>query len=260
MFSKLFGSKKKKKEKIEVAYNGQPLVNDLSFLAVDMHSHFIPGIDDGAQTIEDSIELITSMQQLGYKRIVTTPHIKVDHYANTPATIMNGLAEVKQALAERGINMPVHAAAEYYIDDYFLSLLDTEQLLTIWKNEVLVEISFMFEPIQLGEIIFRLTSRGYQPIMAHPERYAYFHHDFDKYEELKNRGCYLQMNINSLLGYYGKPVKQVAEKLFSMGMYDYVGTDMHNLKHTEVVQKLVQTPELLALLQSKPLRNPMIQF
>lgn len=257
MFSRLFGSKKK--EKIEVAYNGQPLVKDLSFLAADMHSHFLPGIDDGAQTIEDSIELITNMQQLGYKRIVTTPHIKVDHYPNTSAIIMSKLAEVKTALNERGIDMPVHAAAEYYIDDYFLGLLDTEPLLTIWKNEVLVEISFMFEPIQLGDIIFRLTSRGYQPIMAHPERYMYYHHDFDKYEELKNRGCYLQMNINSLAGYYGKQVKQVAEKLFSMGMYDYVGTDMHNLKHTDVVRDITQHDELMALLQSKPLRNPMIQ-
>lgn len=258
MFSRLFGSKKK--EKIEFAYNGQPLVNDMSFLGADMHSHFLPGIDDGAQTIEDSIELITQMQQLGYKRIVTTPHIKVDNYPNTSNIILSQLAEVKHALAERGINMPIHAAAEYYIDDYFLTLLDTEPLLTIWKNEVLVEISFMFEPIQLGEIIFRLTSRSYQPIMAHPERYMYYHQDFDKYEELKNRGCYLQMNINSLMGYYGKAVKQVAEKLFSMGMYDYVGSDMHNIKHAEVVHSITQKQDIMALLQSKPLRNPLIQF
>ena len=87
----------------------------------------------------------------------------------------------------------------------------------------------------------------------------YYHHDLDKYEELKNRGCYLQMNINSLMGYYGKPVKQVAEKLFAMGMYDYVGTDMHNLRHTEVVQNITRKEDIMALLQSKPLRNPLIQ-
>lgn len=258
MFSRLFGSKKK--EKIETAYNGNPLVSDFSFLGADMHSHYIPGIDDGAQNMEDSIAMIQRMQQMGYKRVVTTPHIKVDHYPNTSAIIQNGLAELKLALAERGIDMPVHAAAEYYIDDYFLQLLESEPLLPIWKNEVLVEISFMFEPIQLNEIIYRITTSGYQPIMAHPERYMYYHDNFDKYEELKNRGCYLQLNINSLTGYYGKPVKQVAEKLFDRGMYDYIGSDMHNTKHTDVVQSIMNNPDLMALLQSKPTRNTLIQF
>lgn len=258
MFSRLFGSKKK--EKIEVAYHGGPLVDDFSFLGADMHSHLIPGIDDGAQTIEDSIELITRMQQLGYNKIVTTPHIKVDSYPNTPGIILNGLAEVKEALVDRGIDMQIHAAAEYFIDDHFMQLLDSEQLLTVYKNEVLVEISFMFEPVQLNEIIFKLTSKGYQPIMAHPERYAYYHNDLSKYEELKNRGCYLQMNLNSIGGYYGKPVKQVAEKLFSMGLYDYVGSDMHHVKHADVTESITRKPDVMALLQSKPLRNTLIQI
>lgn len=258
MFSRLFGSKKQ--EKITTSYNGQPLVDDFSFLGADMHSHFIPGIDDGAQTVEDSLELVRRMQQLGYNKIITTPHIKYDHYPNSSAIIQNGLQELHEAMQREGLNMPVRAAAEYYIDDHFMSLLDSEPLLTVWKNEVLVEISFMFEPIQLDDIIFRITSKGYQPIMAHPERYPYYHHDLDKYENLKNRGCYLQMNINSLTGYYGKQVKQVAEKMFKMGMYDYVGTDMHHTKHTEVVERISQDKDLMALLQSKPLRNPLIEF
>lgn len=258
MFSRLFGSKKK--EKAETDYNGNPLRTDFSFLGTDIHSHFIPGIDDGAQTMEDSIEMISRLQQMGYSRIVTTPHIKVDHYPNTSEIILGGLAELKAELANRGINIPIHAAAEYYIDDYFMQLLDTQQLLTVWKNEVLVEISFMFEPVQLSEIIFRMTSMGYQPIMAHPERYMYYHHDMDKYEELKNRGCYLQMNINAITGYYGKEVRKVAEKLLSMGMYDYVGSDMHNTKHTDVVRDIQENEELMGLLQSHPFRNNMIQF
>lgn len=258
MFSRLFGSKKQ--EKITTSYNGQPLVDIFSFLGADMHSHFIPGIDDGAQTVEDSLELVHRMQQLGYNKIITTPHIKYDHYPNSSAIIQNGLQELHEAMQREGLNIPVRAAAEYYIDDHFMSLLDSEPLLTVWKNEVLVEISFMFEPIQLDDIIFRITSKGYQPIMAHPERYPYYHHDLDKYENLKNRGCYLQMNINSLTGYYGKQVKQVAEKMFKMGMYDYVGTDMHHTKHTEVVERISQDKDLMALLQSKPLRNPLIEF
>lgn len=260
MFSRLFGSKKKQ-ETITQAYDGSPLIDNFSFLGTDMHSHFVPGIDDGAQTVEDSIALIQRMQQMGYSQIVTTPHIKVDHYPNTPFTINTALDELKQEMAARGINMPIRAAAEYYLDDYFVQLLNSDEpLLTVWGNEVLVEISFMFEPLQLSEVLFSLQAKGYTPIMAHPERYLYYHQDFDKYEELKNRGCYLQLNINSLTGYYGKPVKQVAEKLLDLGWYDYCGSDMHHIKHADVLQSIADREEMIAKLQSKPFRNKMIQF
>ncbi len=257
MFSRLFGSKK---EKITEAYDGSPLVDDFSFLGADMHSHFIPGIDDGAQTVEDSLYMIERMREMGYTRVVTTPHIKVDHYPNTPATINNGLEVLKQAMAQHGINFPVHAAAEYFIDDYFLGLIDNQPLLTVRENEVLVEISFMFEPFNLNDIIFKMQNAGYRPIMAHPERYGYYHHNLDKYRELKDRGCFLQLNVNALTGYYGKPVKQVAEKLLEDGMYDYCGSDMHHAKHAEVLESIKNRPEILNLLQAYPFRNKMIHL
>lgn len=256
MFSKLFGSKKK--EKITEAYNGQPLVDDFSFLGADMHSHYIPGIDDGAQTVEDSLLMLQRMQEMGYRKIVTTPHIKVDHYPNTPASIMGGLDVLREAMAQQGMNMQVHAAAEYFIDDYFLGLIETQPLLTIRENEVLVEISFMFEPFNLSDILFKMKNAGYQPVMAHPERYMYYHHDLDKYRELKDRGCYLQLNLNALTGYYGKPVKQIAEKLLEAGMYDYCGSDMHHDKHADVLNSIRSRKETMALLQSHPFRNTLI--
>lgn len=257
MFSKLFGSKK---EKITEAYDGSPLVNDFSFLGADMHSHYIPGIDDGAQTVDDSIALIERMRDMGYTRVVTTPHIKVDHYPNNPETINGGLAILKEAMAERGINFPVHAAAEYFIDDHFSQLIDKEPLLTVREKEVLVEISFMFEPYNLSETLFRLQTAGYKPIMAHPERYMYYHHDLDKYRELKDRGCYLQMNVNALTGYYGKPVKAIAEKLLDEGLYDYCGSDMHHIKHADVLESIKNRPEILHKLQTHPFRNRMIEL
>lgn len=259
MFSKLFGSKKKKEE-ITEAYDGSPLLDDFSFLGTDMHSHFVPGIDDGAQTIEDSIALLLKMKEMGYKRIVTTPHVKVDNYPNTPATINNALDELKKALKEQNIDLPIHAAAEYFIDDYFYRLIEEEPLLTVHGNEVLVEISFMFEPMQLSEIIFRMQTNGYRPIMAHPERYVYYHRDLDKYRELKDRGCYLQLNINALTGYYGKPTKEVAEKLLKEGLYDYCGSDMHHEQHAKVLNSIKERPEYMALLQSKPFRNKLIEL
>lgn len=254
MFSRLFGSKNKKEE-ITEAYDGSPLVDDFSFLGTDMHSHFIPGIDDGAQTVEDSITLIKGMKEMGYSKIVTTPHIKVDSYPNTPKTINAGLEKLKAAMKEQGVEMPIHAAAEYFIDDYFYKLIEEEQLLTVHNNEVLVEISFMFEPLQLSEIIFRMQTNGYQPIMAHPERYMYFHKDLDKYRELKDRGCYLQLNLNALTGYYGKPTKNIAEQLLKDGMYDYCGSDMHHEQHAKVLNSIKERREILDLLQCHPFRN-----
>jgi protein-tyrosine phosphatase len=248
MFSKIFGSKQK------AVKTDEPLAKDFSFLVADMHSHFIPGVDDGAQTVEDSLSLIGQMQAFGYKSLITTPHIKHDHFPNTRETIHNGLHILQQALRERGIDMPVKAAAEYYIDDHFLHLLDTEPLMTIKGNEILVELSFLFEPVKLNDIIFRIQTKGYRPILAHPERYAFYHNKLDKYKELKDRGCLLQLNAIALTGYYGRNVKYVAENMMKMKLYDYCGTDMHHIRHVENMQKLIQTGSVRKL-QDYPFLN-----
>ncbi len=252
MFSKLFGRKEKSSD-ADKAY-----ARDWSFLGTDMHSHFVPGVDDGAQTVEDSINLIREMQDLGYKNIVTTPHIKYDHYPNTPHTILTALQQLHTALQEQNIDIPVKAAAEYYIDDYFTRLLESgEQLLTVTGNELLVEISFMFEPIGLNEIFFNIQTAGYKPILAHPERYSYYHAKPEMYKQFKQRGCYLQLNVIALAGYYGKTVKQAAEYMLKEGLYDYCGTDMHHLKHAGVMQQL-RNSGIMSTLETYPFRNSLI--
>lgn len=250
MFSKLFGRKK------ETVVTGQP-ISDWSFLGTDIHSHFVPGIDDGAQTVEDSVNLIRQMQDMGYRSIVTTPHIKYDHFPNTRNTILTGLQQLHHALEEQGITIPVKAAAEYYIDDHFMHLLDSEPLLTITGNEVLVEMSFMFEPVRFSEIIFKIQTAGYKPILAHPERYAFYHSRPEVYRELKDRGCHLQLNVIALAGYYGKSVKHIAEQLLKERLYDYCGTDMHHLKHAEVMQKMRHSSVMQSLV-SYPFLNASI--
>ena len=237
MFSRLFGSKKKDSEKAN--YN-LPADANWSFLGMDMHSHMIPGIDDGAQTIDDSVALIQQFQAMGFQGIVTTPHIKSDYFPNDPAIINNGLNELRHGLAERGINFPVKAAAEYFVDERFMEMLEAAPLLTINKNEVLIEFSFVFEPIRLSDILFKIQTKGYKPVIAHPERYNYYHQKFEAFKQLKDRGCLLQLNVIALTGYYGKPVKDVAERLLNEGLYDYCGSDMHHVRHAEAMQKLTQ--------------------
>lgn len=251
ILSKLFGFSKDKEESSRQVSAG---TIDWSFLGTDMHSHLVPGVDDGAQTVEDSIMLIEKLRAMGFKSLVTTPHIKYDHYPNSTATIQTGLKELRLALAERNIDMPIQAAAEYYIDNHFMDLLEAKELMTVTDNQVLVEISFMVEPMRFHDILFQIQMAGYRPILAHPERYGFYHGKPDTYRELKNRGCLLQLNVLALTGYYGKPVKLAAERNLKEGLYSYCGTDMHHIKHADIIYGMMSSG-ILNELQRYPFLN-----
>lgn len=244
IFSKLFG-------KPQLASTPA----DLSMLGADMHSHFIPGIDDGAKTIEDSVAMITALYNMGYKKVVTTPHIMGDFYRNTPEIILGGLEKVRAALKNAGVPIQVEAAAEYYLDFDFERKLDQEKLLTFGDKYVLFEISYMNPPDNLGNIIFKLQTAGYKPVLAHPERYPYWKNEFERFEQIKDKGCLLQMNINSLTGYYSHDTKRLAEMMIEKGMVDFVGTDCHHIGHIELIKKVVYEKPLHKLLQSGRLLN-----
>ena len=241
MFSGLF--KRKKKEEDAPLQPMSVPENAWAFLGADMHSHYIPGIDDGAKTIDDSLAMIRAMKDMGYRTIITTPHVMSDFYRNTADIIQGGLKTVQDALAANNIDIKIKAAAEYYIDEYFIELIDKEPLLTIYNNEVLVEFSMLYEPPMLFEVLYKLLSKGYRPIVAHPERYIFFHQHLNKFSEMKDRGCLLQMNMLSVAGYYGGNIKAVAQKLLSKHMYDYCGSDMHHEKHAAALKHMVNTKE-----------------
>jgi tyrosine-protein phosphatase YwqE len=251
MWLNLFGRRK-----------GEPtnssVMADWSFLGTDIHSHLIPGIDDGAQTIEDSLELIKRLITLGFKQIITTPHIKYDHYPNNSAIINQGLEELKKSLIANNIHIPIKAAAEYYIDDHFVKLLEAGDLLTITDNQVLVELSFLFEPVRFQDFVFKMMTKGYRPILAHPERYLFYHKKMEIYKELKNMGCLLQLNAASVSGYYGKEVKQAAIKLLEDGLYDYCGTDMHHSRHADTLEKLQNSQSFKSLTNYEFLNKKLI--
>ncbi len=242
MFSRLFNRKKKDEDERPLQAMATP-GNAWGFLGADMHSHFIPGIDDGAKTIEDSLTMVRAMKDMGYRTLITTPHVMVDFYPNTSQIINEGLKNVQDALVANNIDIKIKAAAEYYIDEYFIELLEKEPLLTIYNNEVLVEFSMLYEPPMLFEVLYKLLSKGYRPIVAHPERYIFFHNHLNKFSEMKDRGCLLQMNMLSVAGYYGGNIKAVANKLLSKNMYDYCGSDMHHEKHAAVLKAMVNTKD-----------------
>lgn len=181
---------------------------DMAAIGTDMHSHLIPGIDDGADTLEASVELIKGMKEMGYKKLITTPHIQGEFYRNSPETILPGLERVKRELKKQNVQMEMEAAAEYLIDDKFEEKYKSGNILTFGNKHLLIEFSYFNEHPNWQQYIFDLQIDGYKIILAHPERYSYFFRNFRKYEEIKDRGVLFQININSLTGYYSAEVKK----------------------------------------------------
>ncbi|HEX8348528.1 MAG TPA: CpsB/CapC family capsule biosynthesis tyrosine phosphatase [Hymenobacter sp.] len=233
--------------------------SDLSVLEVDMHSHLLPGLDDGAETVEQSVELVRAMQALGYRKLVMTPHVMGDFYKNTPADIQGALQRLQQAVAAAGITgMELACAAEYYLDEWFVQKLEAgEELLTFGgeKRYVLFETSYINEPFNFQDTIFKMKSAGYQPVMAHPERYTYLYDKFSTLEKMRGNDIFLQVNLNSLAGYYSRGAKRVAEKLIDAGLVDLLGTDAHNLRHTDTVREKVLSADYLRKVLALPLLN-----
>ncbi len=201
-------------------------------VTIDIHSHILPGIDDGAPDVETSLKLIKGLYDLGVRKSIATPHIIGDLYRNTPQTISAALETTKKACADAGIDMELSAAAEYMLDDHFMELLrKKEPLLMLHKNLLLVEIPYTAPPYDLDEMLFNIITEGYQPILAHPERYFYYHKNMQEYARLKEMGFLLQVNLLSLTGYYGKSAAKAAVYILDKGLAGLVGTDMHHERH-----------------------------
>lgn len=244
-FQKLFG----RREAVAAA--------SLASLGTDMHSHLLPGLDDGAENVEQSVELLRQMQRLGYRKLVMTPHIMGDFYRNTPEGVRGALAALQKAATEAGIDIELHCAAEYYLDEFFMRRLDNhDELLSFGgdKRYLLFETSYINEPFNLQEAIFGLQSAGYTPVLAHPERYTYLYGRFEELVKVRENGALLQVNLNSLVGYYSSGAKRVAEKLIDAGLVDFAGTDAHNLKHFHSLGRVLES-EYLPKLLKLPLRN-----
>jgi protein-tyrosine phosphatase len=228
---------------------------DFGTLGTDMHSHILPGIDDGSRDMNTSMDLIRGLSALGYKKLIATPHVMWDMYTNSSDMILHKLAEVKERVKKEGINIEVDAAAEYFLDEHVISLVKSNTpLLTIGNNMVLVEFSLAHASLELKDILFELQMQSYVPVIAHPERYIYLERSRDLYDELKDMGCLFQLNVLSLTGGYGKTVQELSQYLIKKRYYDLVGTDLHHARHLESLsspalgsqlKKLVDTGKLI---------------
>jgi protein-tyrosine phosphatase len=253
-WQRLFGSN-------AAANLGSEPTQPLASLHADMHSHLLPGLDDGAETIAHSLDLLRELRELGFQKLIMTPHIMGDFYKNTPSNIRAALADLQQAAAEAGLgDVVLECAAEYYLDEWLgQKLADGTELLSFGgeRRYLLFETSYMNEPFNLQHTIFALKAAGYQPVLAHPERYTYLYGRFSELQKMKQEyGVLLQLNLNSLAGYYSPTARRVAEQMIENGLVDFVGTDTHHLRHTAALaNKTVVSPYFRKLLALPLLNN-----
>ena len=222
-------------------FKSKPFLKDLiPDNYIDIHSHLLPGIDDGAQAFEDTLRLTKGLQGIGTTQIITTPHIFQNFWENNNQNITANEEVTRKELNKNNIHIPFRAAAEYMMDDSFVKLFQSGPLLTLKNNYVLVEMSYINAPIQLYSILFDLQVAGYIPVLAHPERYVFYHHNFEEYNKLINAGCLLQLNLLAVVGYYGEGIAKIAEKLLQNGMYSFVGSDVHHNNHIAAFEQKIK--------------------
>lgn len=217
---------------------------------VDIHSHVLFGIDDGAQNSTESQFLLQSMVDLRFAKCIATPHTMKHVWENTSESIVTRLGDLRVELPDLTNKLDLIAASEYLIDNNLASLFQSGPLLTLKDNYVLVEMSYLNPPMQLHEILFQLQVEGYIPVLAHPERYTFYHNDFRQYEKLKKSGCRFQLNLLSTVGYYGKAVAEMAQKLLQKGLIDFAGSDIHHKKHVEAFAKKIIIKESKPLIEA----------
>jgi len=229
---------------------------DISFLRNDIHSHLIPGIDDGSPEMETTIVLLKKFIDLGYKKVITTPHVMSDYYKNNPEIILSGLNNVRKEIKKQNLDIEIEAAAEYNLEPEFEKLLDDGKLLSFGAEKYLLfELSFFDEPLRLNETIWKMIEKGFRPVLAHVERYGYWHNNYDKVEEMINRGVKLQLNIGSVTGAYGPEVKKFAERLIKDEIIEFVGSDCHHLHHLEMINHAIRLPIFHSLVKQSQILN-----
>jgi protein-tyrosine phosphatase len=226
--------------------------SDFTAVGIDMHSHLVPGVDDGAKDVEDSLKLINGLKELGFKHLHTTPHTLQDIHPNDSASLKQGFSLLEGKLPE---GMSMNISSEYYLDEQFQQQVNTGAVLPLPGNRLLIEFSQIARPHDLEERIFDLGIKGYQVILAHPERYLFFHKQFGYFNRLKEMGVELQVNALSLTDHYGKHIKLIAEKLIEKDMIDFIGTDIHHVKHLDTLKQVPTSKYFKRLIESGLLKN-----
>lgn len=230
-------------------FKSKPQLKELIYSGyTDIHNHVLPGIDDGAKNITDSKFLIEAMRNMGFNKIIATPHSMSEVWENTPFTIESSFNQLKNENCTNTTNL--FYASEYFLNEEMVNWAKNKNVLTLKDNYLLVELSYLNAPFQLRDFIFDIQLSGYTIVLAHPERYVYFHNSMKEYEELKKMGVKFQLNVLSTVGYYGKSVANAAQNLLNANLIDYTGSDIHHKHHINSFSKKIMVNTITQLEQA----------
>lgn len=206
-------------------------------MKLDFHSHILPGLDDGARDLDDSLMLASAMKGWGFERVYCTPHINA-LYRNTPESIRPAFEQLQEALSIHNINLDIRMSAEYrLVPETWPEVLEKKWLMPIEDKYILMELPISrrseMKDISPLEEFKKILSLGLTPILPHPERYGYLSHD--ELVEFVDIGVKIQCNYGSLAGLYGHEAEEIAGSLIKEGIVSFLGTDMHNAHYVDVM-------------------------
>ena len=226
---------------------------------VDIHNHILPGIDDGAKTVEDSLALIKGFAEFGVTDFICTPHIMENYYPNTPETVNKALSLLHNALKINDLShVHVRAAAEHMIDAGFEGRLEEHKIMPLADNYILIEMSYLQPSLNLFDMVEKISENKLYPILAHPERYSFLHKKFQAYQDYKEKGLLMQLNLLSLSKYYGEDVQKTGYKLLEGGLIDFLGTDVHNENQLKALESIIipkKTTKLIYAARDRTIYN-----
>ncbi len=241
-------------------FSKKPKDHRLPFV-VDIHSHLLPGLDDGVKSMEEATFILKLFQKMGYKKVITTPHVSREHYPNTQEKIVNTLHEVREHLAGEQIDIKIEAAAEYFLDEVLMEqITGHEKLMTFDDNYLLFETSFINKPAFLEEAVFNMNANGYQPVLAHPERYYYLQADPELTQRLRDMNVHFQLNLLSLFGFYSREVRKFAQMLLKSEKADFIGSDCHSAHHANEIFKNLNAKNLKLLKSWEFIKNSLLSL
>lgn len=229
-----WGRRKKQPQRVDPFSIGERL-------QVDVHSHLVPGVDDGAKDLKSSLALVDQLVALGYRGAVLTPHIYAGLYPNSLATLREPFASLQDAVKERHPEFQLHLAAEYFTDEHFMECIQRDDVLFFPVGDaraVLFEMGFQEAAPNVHEVVFELQLNGYQPVLAHVERYPYLVADARELAKFEDRGVWLTVNAASLTGAYGPEVATFAADLVTSGRARMLCSDAHGERHLNALAAL----------------------
>lgn len=225
-------------------------------LGTDMHCHLVPKVDDGSKCLEESIDCLRTLKAVGYSKVIITPHFQYPRFPNNEDEIRRLYEELKVEAEREGVGIEmIGVGGEYRIDTGFAKRLENPRFLLVGGKYVLVEFSLHQQMMGCDEMIFDMQMKGYEVILAHPERYPYLNVQGTRMEQLKNQGVYFQINALSLGGFYGEEAKHKAYEMLDAGWVEFMGTDTHNTMYAQALTELSNDRKVMKVLEKHEFLN-----